>query len=176
MFETTIACIGSERSCFLARGASISMIWTALDTPVRALLRQPPHADEIGLTSSVSGGIRRVCLTFAAFFFSTMYFSVVVSLLSVATQRTTPNSLEDLAFKFPDLKIYVPPTGIANEVLRASTLYPRLQHRVEEVNMFDRQDGHVWQVFSNLVNGSHVYIEVGSSRVMLLQFFNTLSF
>lgn len=132
-----------------------------MDTILRSLLRQPPRRGDGEPEIRASGLIGQLLLLFASFFLSSMYVSVVMSLLSVDTAPPTPNTLEDLAIRFPEMKIYVPHRGVALEVLKISSEYPLLEKRLETVNLFDLQDRRALEVFSNIINGTHVYIEVG---------------
>jgi hypothetical protein len=93
---------------------------------------------------------------------SSMYCSVVTSLLLAKVKLPNPEDLYDLAYTFPDMKIYVQTGSNARATILNSEYYDLLRPRLIEYNPRDIPDFYSYMIkqYENIANGTHVMVQV----------------
>ena len=103
-------------------------------------------------------------LTFAGltlFFISSMYCSVIISVLSTQKKVMEIESLDDLVTKLPNMKILTIENNLGHITLRKSPLYEKLLPRLELITpqkMNRERDAH-FKLYEKVHDGSHVLVD-----------------
>ena len=103
--------------------------------------------------------IIKVLITFSGFFFCAMYSAIVVSLLSVSITSPQPQTLEDLAKKFTQHKIYLIKGTQVDDFVQHSTFYEALKPRIEYYP-YETNPQFYDDMIEKVALGTHVIIDV----------------
>lgn len=98
----------------------------------------------------------------ASFFLTSMYSAMVISVLTTGMNVEMIDTLEQLAHRFTDRRIYVNQGTFPHDVLKHSIYYPLLQSRIDVLPLSESREA-TEAMYTNVADGTHVFIDFKSN-------------